>query len=64
MVDKEIKTLYYDLSSHQRDEYNRLWDDYSNAQMMVGKYVEDNKETYRRNNIKTIYSQADDGKYY
>lgn len=44
LVDKEIKTLYYDLSSHQRDEYNRLWDDYSNAQMMVGKYVEDNKE--------------------
>lgn len=44
LVNKEIKTLYYDLSPSQQFEYEKLWDDYSNAQMLEGKYVEDNKD--------------------
>ena len=45
MVNKKIITKFYDLDDKQISEYNKLWDDYINAQMEQGN---DDSEDYRQ----------------
>ena len=45
MVDKSVIRKYYDLNEKQSIEYNRLWNEYQNAQENIGKY---DSEQYRQ----------------
>lgn len=45
MVNKEIETLYYDLTPLQMNRYNELWEEYLEAQEEQGN---DNSEDYRQ----------------
>lgn len=38
MVGKTVKRMYYELNGRQRAEYDRLWDEYQNAQENEGNY--------------------------
>lgn len=45
MVDKSVIRKYYDLNEKQSIEYDRLWNEYQNAQENIGKY---DSEQYRQ----------------
>ena len=45
MVDKQVDTRYYDLTSSQKSEYDKLWDEYVNAQLENG---DNSNEEYRQ----------------
>ena len=45
MVNKMLDTRYYDLNDRQKSEYNKLWDDYVNAQLENG---DNSNEEYRQ----------------
>ena len=45
MVNKSVETLYYDLTDEQRKVYDKLWDDYVEAQTAEGN---DDSEEYRQ----------------
>lgn len=45
MVNKEIQTRYYDLSREQKIQYDKLWDEYLNAQESSGN---ESNEEYRQ----------------
>lgn len=45
MVNKFVDTLYYDLDERQKAEYDRLWDEYVNAQIQNG---DNSNEEYRQ----------------
>ncbi len=45
MVDKQVLTKYYDLSTEQMETYNRLWSEYVEAQQEQGK---EDTEQYRQ----------------
>ena len=44
MVKKHIHELYYDLDARQKDEYNKLWDEYEASQYEVNPEKDLNKE--------------------
>lgn len=45
MVNKNVITKYYDLNDTQKYNYNKLWNEYCNAQNAIGKY---DSENYRQ----------------
>ena len=45
MVNKSLDTRYYDLDDRQKHEYDRLWDEYVNAQLENG---DNSNEEYRQ----------------
>lgn len=45
MVNKNVETLYYDLTDKQRSVYDRLWDEYIEAQSQEG---DETNEQYRQ----------------
>lgn len=45
MVNKDVQTRYYDLTSKQKQRYDELWDEYVTAQTEIGN---DDSENYRQ----------------
>lgn len=45
MVNKHVETLYYDLNEEQKENYNKLWDEYTKAQTENG---DNTNEEYRQ----------------